>query len=353
MKRDRRESLIMTTIIMVSLLILGYAYLTATLNVKGDSTILESSWDIHWENVVVTSGSVSGEQVTQAATITNNQTTVSYRIKLREPGDFYEFTVDAVNDGSMDGMISVLSSTVNNTPISNLPSYLTYSVTYFDDIAITQNQILPSRSADTYKVRIEYKENIQPSDLPSSQVSLALTFGVTYVQADNNGIDVRTYSYFNGYEGEAKMGVRLPSRIPLFPRYEQVLAASGKNLFIKIGLQNHVVIEEALGINNKGTIYYLYPGGATYLGPGQGYGQQGYADDSPYYTANIATLDAIFGSSSCSEWTGSGMRYNCSKSGLSATVYANGEISFYLSSTENCKISSSGAQCCGCASKSG
>ena len=46
----------------------------------------------------------------------------------------YEFTVNAVNAGTIDGMVSVVSNKLNGTEITTLPNYLEYKVSYADDV---------------------------------------------------------------------------------------------------------------------------------------------------------------------------------------------------------------------------
>ena len=72
---------------------LGYAYLNTTLQIDGTSQFKRASWDIHFANIQVKSGSVTP---TTEATITN-PTTVSFEATLDNPGDFYEYNVDIVN----------------------------------------------------------------------------------------------------------------------------------------------------------------------------------------------------------------------------------------------------------------
>ncbi len=165
---------------------IGYAYLTTNLNIIGTTNVGASTWDVYWDNVQVTEGSVTAS----TPVIDTNKTTVSFNVHLSKPGDYYEFTVDAKNAGTIDAMIDVLTSTLNGNPISTLPSYLNYSVTYSDDVPIKEKHELNAGTTETIKVRVEYKSEISASDLPSTAQSLSLSFGITYVQKDSNAIPV-------------------------------------------------------------------------------------------------------------------------------------------------------------------
>ena len=194
MKKTMRKTKLLL-LLMVLFISVGYAVLQANLNITGTSNINNPTWDIHWENVSVTNGSVTGANITTPATIDGTKTTVSYSIKLPEPGDFYEFTVDAVNAGTIDGMIDAISSKLNGAEITTLPEYLNYSVTYSDGIEVLENQELKANTSEKYKVRVEFKKDIEASQLPSTTQDLNLQFSVTYKQKNSGSERVRNY-YF-------------------------------------------------------------------------------------------------------------------------------------------------------------
>ena len=185
MRKKRRIQLYRILFFILMCIGVGYAALTTDLSINGVANVTHSSWDIHFDNLVVNQNSTA--TVDQAATI-DSDTAVSYEITMSQPGDFYEFTVDVVNDGTLDGMIESVSSKLNNTEITTLPSYLEYSVTYSDKVQIEPNQLLEAGNSETYKVRIGYKKDINPEDLPANDETNTFSFTVTYVQADENAV---------------------------------------------------------------------------------------------------------------------------------------------------------------------
>ena len=189
MKKTKRRAkyLLLLLILCISV---GYAILQSNLTINGTAHMNNPTWDIHWNNVQVTNGSVTGTNVTSPATIDSAKTTVSYSIKLPKPGDFYEFTVDAVNGGTIDGMIDTISSKLNGTEISTLPAYLNYTVTYSDGSSLQANQELKANTSETYKVRVEFKKDITNAQLPASIQILNLSFTVTYKQATDDAVPV-------------------------------------------------------------------------------------------------------------------------------------------------------------------
>ena len=189
MRKDKKKSLRFIIVLVLMCLGIGYAYLTTNLSINGVTDIDANSWNIYWDNIQVTTGSVTGDQVTQAPTIDSNLTTVSFHVRLKEPGEFYEFTVDAVNAGTIDAMIETITKT------TNIPTYLNYKVTYDSGAPIAVKQLLSANSTEKYKVRVEFRTDINPEDLPSSPQSLDLSLEVEYVQGDDGAIAIPNKSF--------------------------------------------------------------------------------------------------------------------------------------------------------------
>ena len=198
MRRDKRLSIMLTFAALVMCLTIGYAALSTNLNINGLGSINSASWDIHFENIHITDGSVTGENVTKDATI-DSDTSISYNIRLRTPGDFYEFTVDVKNSGTIDGMITSLSSKINGVEITTLPNWLEYSVTYEDGAPIQNNHILNAGDKETYKVRIRYNDNISPSDLPSENQPINAEISIEIGQKDESGVPPAHYLKVGDY----------------------------------------------------------------------------------------------------------------------------------------------------------
>ena len=99
MKKASR--LLVLFLIVLLCISIGYAVLNTTLNINGKSSISKNTWDVYFDNVVVNSGSV---EATKIPTV-SDKTTVDFEVALNLPGEFYEFTVDVVNNGTIDAMI--------------------------------------------------------------------------------------------------------------------------------------------------------------------------------------------------------------------------------------------------------
>lgn len=158
----------------------GYAALSTTLSITGKGTLSKNSWDIHFENLIIVDNGAS--VVTTAPTIDSTKTKVSFNITLSKPGDTYEFTVDAVNKGTIDAMLSGFSATSLTT---DQQKYLTYTVTYSDGATISTKDYLKKGTSETIRVRVRFKDDLSATDLPSSAETLNLTATFVYVQADS------------------------------------------------------------------------------------------------------------------------------------------------------------------------
>ena len=152
----------------------GYAILSTKLNITGTTSVANNSWNIYFDNVQVAEGSVEAV----LPEIDTNKTTVNYSIAFTSPGDYYEFTVDAVNDGTIDAMIDTITKTEFTEEILN---YITYQITYDTGEEIKKGDYLESKGKVTYKVFLKYNE---VNDLPEQDIPLDLTLSVVYVKAD-------------------------------------------------------------------------------------------------------------------------------------------------------------------------
>ena len=183
---DRKTLYIVLGIVMISVFTLTvvYAALSTTLNISGNAEVSSASWDIHLNNVQLNSQSAT----TVAPTITNS-TTATFSTTLTKPGDFYEFTIDVVNNGSIDAMIDSVTKTPELSATQK--KYLNYIVEYQNGEAITTKQLVAKKSFVRLKVKVEFRKDISASDLPQTSNTLNLAFIVNYVQSDETGTNVK------------------------------------------------------------------------------------------------------------------------------------------------------------------
>ena len=106
--KDRKILYVTLGIVMICVftLTIAYAALNTVLKITGSAEVSAADWDIRLENPVVTSGSVNSN----LPVISGNKE-ASFSATLTNPGDFYEFSIDVVNNGSIDAMIDSVTKT--------------------------------------------------------------------------------------------------------------------------------------------------------------------------------------------------------------------------------------------------
>ena len=181
--RNKNDYVVLIIVALIGITI-GYAVINTTLNINGKSSISKNTWNVYFDNIVVKEDSVEAVKI---PTI-ENSTTVDFEVALNLPGDFYEFTIDVVNGGSIDAMIESITKEPELTEAQQ--KYLNYTITYENDEPITTKQLVKKEELVRLKVKVELRKDINPSDLPDVGDVLYLSFTINYVQADNSGVSV-------------------------------------------------------------------------------------------------------------------------------------------------------------------
>ena len=193
--RKNKKNRYLTLLLILLAVSIGYAALSTTLKIIGTTNISKQSWSVYWdeESIAITQDSKGNTEpdVVNGDDGSSN-TKVTWEVTLDLPGDFYEFTIDAANAGTVDAMITGITPTVP----SNLPSYISYSVTYADDEIPAQYHLLEKKKGDNptrekYKIRVEYLDTVTPDDLDEIDDegdTYQFSYQVTYGQADEHAI---------------------------------------------------------------------------------------------------------------------------------------------------------------------
>ena len=206
--KDRKILYGILAIVLVSVftLTIAYAALNAVLTIQGSAQVSSADWDIYLVNPRVSSGSV-----TNTLPVIKSNSSLEFSTTLNMPGDFYEFTVDVVNNGSIDAMIEKVTKTPELTP--EQAKYLKYEVSYSNGEAITTKQTIVKGASMPIKVRIEYRKDLNNGDLPTGQVVLDLALELDYIQSDgtvsavvNNGYSIIEFT-LDGETYQAREGM--------------------------------------------------------------------------------------------------------------------------------------------------
>ena len=156
------------------------------LNVRAE-TLPTTKWNLYFENIEITEGSVTAINPPQIKGSSNSE--INFDVNLKIPGEFYEFTVDVANAGTMDAMVSEISDSQLN---DKQKKYLAYEVTYLNGNKVQKNDLLKAGTTVKLKIRIEFKKDIDAEDLPKEDATISLVLNTCYVQADDNANEPET-----------------------------------------------------------------------------------------------------------------------------------------------------------------
>lgn len=185
----KKKYLLLFLLLFISM---GFAYLSTNLNITGVSLIKGNSWDVHFENVKVNKQSVALSTGDSAPAISVDGLTINFEVTLNEPGDFYKFTADIVNEGTIDAMVDSL----NVEGLSSYSSFIGYRVTYDYGREINQYDILRAGETKHIIVYVEYKEDIDKDDLKATDSEINFNVTLNYKQADSNAQDISEIKQF-------------------------------------------------------------------------------------------------------------------------------------------------------------
>ena len=209
MKNKRRNKVILLIILILGISI-GFAALATTLKIKGATSIGKNTWNIYWDNIDNERGV---DATTPAAIDQEDDTLITWGVTLNDPGDYYEFTIDAVNAGTLDAKIKeivfkygddVIPIAADANHPSPAPSFLKFTVTYADGTIPKVDDSLAKKNGDTptrktFKVRVEYDANgITAESLSqiSDTIGHIFSFSVKYGQdlSDHTPAQGRTFA---------------------------------------------------------------------------------------------------------------------------------------------------------------
>ena len=170
-RRKRNKSIIFILILFISI---GFAALTANLSINSGITFLPQSFNVYFANISVNQNSVNKNN----PTLSSSKKNITFTTSINEPGDFYEFSFDVVNDGTMDAAISeIVKSSLTETQ----EKYLTYTTRYYGEREIKVDDILHAGYKERIVVRVEYKYDV---DEVVSLGNITFNFGLNYIKRD-------------------------------------------------------------------------------------------------------------------------------------------------------------------------
>ena len=257
--RRHKNSFYLFVLIIIFTVSVGYSILNSSVSINGYSEVFKNTWNIYFDNIQIVEGSVNA---ISDPVIASNKDMVSFEVFLDLPGDFFEFTVDVKNDGSIDAVIDSIVKTLDLD--DEQKKYVNYVIEYENGEKINSNQLLTSGTLVTLKVRVEYRTDITEFDLPVTDQRINLSFIVNYVQAFYN-LNARLNVISRTWESAP--GVSLYDAINLKYEEEKALDEDTKfpkptDYIVESSNTAHVFIDDNGNVINMNDIELI--GGRTY-----------------------------------------------------------------------------------------
>ena len=181
MKRNNKSKYLIIALVLV--ISIGFAFLSARLDINGLANIKKIKWNIYFDNVQNNFGQEF--EVSTPTTTGTDTTQIYFEVALEDPGDSYSFDVDIVNDGTIDAVYKLTYDWT--TYDTAYPDLYIFDVRYKDGIEITENDLLAKNSRETITVTVTYNKDIDISLLPSEDISANYYLVLNYEQANVNG----------------------------------------------------------------------------------------------------------------------------------------------------------------------
>ena len=151
----------------------GFAFVTTKLSIEGVANVKEARWNIYFDNFEAISGSVTPT----AEPVVNNDT-ITFSAKVDEPGNFYGFTFDIVNAGTINAELADFSVTPDFSTIN----YIDSTIEYNNGNEISTGDLLIAGTSKKIKVLLSYKEGIDENLYPTTDQSFNVTITIKYQQ---------------------------------------------------------------------------------------------------------------------------------------------------------------------------
>ena len=179
MKGNKRSRITLVILVLVLLISIGYAALTTVLKINSDIRLSKVTFGIHFDNVQPAQHKAI---VDTEAYILDEETKkeISFAVSITQLEDYYRFTTDIVNEGSIPGVISSIELQGLTESQKKLINYkLTYTASG-KKLAVGDYFGPHSTKNVTVDVIYELAEDIDDADLPEDDVQLQCVLVINF-----------------------------------------------------------------------------------------------------------------------------------------------------------------------------
>ena len=176
-------------------LTVAFAALSRTLTISSGATMDRYDWDIHFKNISQPT-LVGKATATATPTLADQGATINnMNVNLKEPNDKVIYTVDIENSGDINAAIASFNMPTFTEQQSQLIDFKAeYTLPKSgNNKEIEAGDILAAGEVRNVTITIAYK-NVDASLLPSSSVTVNISYGINYVQTDQTTTTTTTGS---------------------------------------------------------------------------------------------------------------------------------------------------------------
>lgn len=159
----------------LSLLGVGYAAFTADLKINGLFTFNISELNMYFENIKLDEESVTDD----IPTIDDDGYTIEFKTSLKSPGDYYQFNVDLVNNGTKDSQVAEIKITGIE---EDDEKYINTFIEKIDGTQLSVDDVFESNTSSPLVIGVEYAD-IELEDIPEEAIELNIQIEVEFKQA--------------------------------------------------------------------------------------------------------------------------------------------------------------------------
>ena len=183
MEKERTKALVIVVmLIVVAGLTVAFASLSSVLNIKGTAYLDAAKWGIKFENLsepekIGTASSTGTAKIEETKSAEIN----GINVNLSTPGDKVVYTVDLVNEGTINAKIDKIEKTALT---SEQQKYLIFKVTDKDYNEVSKGDILSSGETKKLIITIEFIKDLTKEDLPTNTSTISLSYKLNFVQTN-------------------------------------------------------------------------------------------------------------------------------------------------------------------------
>ena len=188
MEKERRVKALAIVVLVIAVLglTIAFAALSQTLTINGSAKLDASKWGLKFENL--SSPTTTGDASIVGEAKINESTYVeiaNMNVRLTTPGDKVVYTVDLVNEGSINAKIDEIVKTTT-------PNYLSFKV-YMGNTGndeLEEGYVLGKETRIPLRIEIEFIKDITKDQLPTEVSTIDLSYKVNFVQTDEDATSI-------------------------------------------------------------------------------------------------------------------------------------------------------------------